>query len=105
MSHSGRRKSPQVDTYQTHLVCKDTVLRNVPVMTEPVDAVDLERHKFELGSLTKLRLRLCGERLLLEPLRAGFHDSLFLVPRRHSDGLGEDESLEGIEVRSMTCLG
>lgn len=74
-------------------------------MTEPVDAVDLERHEFELGSLTKLRLRLCCKRLLLEPLRAGFHDSLFLVPQRHSDGLGEDESLEGVQVGGMTCLG
>ncbi len=38
--------------YETHLVREDAVLVFVPVMNEPVNALNLKGHKLELGALS-----------------------------------------------------
>ncbi len=49
------------ETHQTHLIGKNAILGLVPVVAQPVHAVDLEWHELELSVLTKVRLVINSE--------------------------------------------
>ena len=54
----------QTSTYQTHLVSKDTMLSVPPVVAQPIYAINLKRHEFELITLTELWLRFVRKSVL-----------------------------------------
>ena len=94
--------------YQAHLVCQDAILVNVPVVAQPVHAIDLERHELESRILSEVRLGIEGELLLLQPIILVFSQNLRLTPGRNSDRTRENETLKSrlkSRVSRIICTG
>lgn len=72
-------------TYETHLVRKDAVLVDVPVVAQPIHTIDLEWHKLELGILPEVRLRVNGKAVLWQPLQTVLFDLAALTPGWYND--------------------
>lgn len=67
----------------------------VPVVNQPIHALDLEGHKLELGALPQLWLIVNREMISLSPTGAALLNRLLLAADRNRHGPSEYEAPEG----------